>query len=108
MALTGYPQTYDHPKITMLKEGVGTSAVNTISGGNYMLIKAMGDIPTDWVEYDIKYPNSASPDTIYTIRATVGTVLHGPFSYVKHENEGATGGAAGSRLCYTLIYEVED
>ena len=103
MALAGYPKSYDHPKIhEMEKDG-------EVSGGNYMLIKSFGENSTDYVVYKVKYPNSKSPNTEYTIYTTVGTTLHGPFSYVKHFQEGASGAAINSgQPCWTLVYEVED
>ena len=100
MALAGYPKSYDHPKIHEIeKDGV-------VSGGNYMLIKSFGENSQDYVVYKVKYPNSKSPDTEYTIDTTVGTTLHGPFSYVKHQDEGS-GAIATGIDAYTLVHEVE-
>lgn len=100
MALAGYPKTYDHPVVNRLVKGL--ASVSVLKGGTYMLIKAMGDLETSYIEYKVKYPNSANPDTEVTIRTLVGTSLTGPFSYVKHNGESATGDY------YTLVHEVED
>ncbi len=100
MALAGYPKTYDHPVVNRLIKGV--PSVSELSGGTYMLIKAMGDLETSFIEYKVKYPNSANPDTEITIRTLVGTSLTGPFSYVKHSDETTAGDY------YTLVHEVED
>ena len=69
---------------------------------NFMMIKPMSNNDAGWVEYIVKYPNSANPDTEVTIRALTGTTLYGPFSYVKHNDENGTGDH------YTLVHEVED
>tara|TARA_R110000823_G_scaffold67786_1_gene157717 strand:+ start:519 stop:1199 length:681 start_codon:yes stop_codon:yes gene_type:complete len=74
----------------------------TLTPGNFMLIKAMGDNDQAYIEYKVKLPNSSNPSTVHTIRCTVGTTINGPFSYVKHNGETATGDA------YSLVYEVED
>jgi len=109
MALTGYPKTYDHPKITRLEYHASNANINTATGGNYMLIKALGDDATDWIEYEVKYPNSASPSTTVSIKCLVGTSLSGPFSYIKHSSEGASGDTLNTaQACYTLVYDVED
>ncbi len=108
MALTGYPKTFDHPKITKLEYHASNTAVNTATGGNYMLIKALGNDATDWVEYEVKYPQSATPDTPVSIKCLVGTSLSGPFSHVKHKFEGESGAAPSVQDCYTLVYDVED
>ena len=74
-----------------------------------MLIKSFGENSEDWIHYKVQYPNSKTPSTKHDIFVTVGTVLHGPFSYVKHHDEGATLGVSGSEQpCWTLVYEVED
>lgn len=100
MPLPGYPKTFDHPKITKLVEG------QSVSGGIYMFIKSMGDTPAEWIKYQVKYPNSANPDTTHTISVNVGNSLHGPFSYVKHHDEGS-GAIATGIDAYTLVHEVE-
>jgi hypothetical protein len=69
---------------------------------NFMAIKPMSENDAGWIEYIVKYPNSANPDTEITIRALTGTTLYGPFSYIKHNDENSTGDH------YTLVYEVED
>jgi|3_EtaG_2_1085321.scaffolds.fasta_scaffold00087_48 hypothetical protein len=105
MTLAGYPKTYDHPKVTRL---VGDG---TLDGGSYMLIKAMGNVPNDWIEYRVRYPNSVDPTQAYLIRVVVGGTLQGPFSYIKHNDEGDNseeGGAGTAQDAYTLVYEVED
>ena len=109
MALTGYPKTFDHPKITRLEWNALDGPVNKAEGGNYMLIKAFGDDATEWIEYEVKYPNSASPSTPVLIRCLVGTSLSGPFSYVKHFAEGTSNNPVNSpQNCFTLVYDVED
>lgn len=102
--LAGYPKTVDHPKITKLEFN------EEVTGGNYMMVKSLGDNVTDYIQYRVKYINSADPTAIHSIKVSVGTTLQGPFSYVRHHSEG-TGGAspvAGAQDCYTLVYEVED
>ena len=99
MALEGYPQTKDHPKQTILVEGEEIT-------GNIAFLKAMGNEPDDWVEYELKFSNTASPATLQTIRVLAGSSLYGPFSYVKHNDEGPTGGT-GVQDCYTQIIETE-
>ncbi len=105
MALAGYPKTYDHPKVHKLEEGLTTLT------GTFMLIKTMGNLSTDWIEYKLKYPTSDDPTEEHTIRVTVGGALHGPFSSVRHSDEGSNaqaGGTGTGRSAYSLIYEVED
>jgi hypothetical protein len=106
MALSGYPKTYDHPKIHEIHEGV--PAASELSGGTYWLIKSMGDLSTNWIEYKLKYPTSDDPTEEHTIRVTCGTTLQGPFSYVKHNDEGLSGASGSAQDCYSLVYEVED
>lgn len=100
MPLTGYPKTYDHPKLVRLEGGIGKDTAP--AGKHYMLVKSMGDTSDEWIEYKVKYSNSFRPDKEETIRVTVGDSLHGPFSYVKQNNQ-----TSGSNA-YSLVYEVEE
>ena len=100
MALSGYPKTFDHPKQTILVEGEEVT-------GRIAYIKAMGDDTTDWVEYEVKIPNSDNSSLVRTIRTVVGGSLFGPFSYVKHNDEGETGAGGTAQNCYTQIIETE-
>ena len=105
MSLPGYPKTYDHPKVTRLTVG------DEVSNGNFMLIKSMSSVSTNWIEYQVRYPNSPSPATKHLVRITAGDCLHGPFSYVKHKQAGSaaqSGGAGTATTTYSLVYEVED
>ena len=100
MALPGYPKTFDHPKQTILVEG-------EIAEGNIAYIKAMGNDVTDWINYLVKMPNSTNPDKLRTIRVVVGNSLYGPFTYVNHQDEGATGAGSSLQDCYTQVIETE-
>ena len=100
MALEGYPQTKDHPKHTFLVEG------ESVTSDRIAYIKAHGDDATDWIEYQVKMPNSAEPERLMTIRLLASGSLYGPFSYVLHYDEGPTGGT-GVQNCYTQVIEME-
>ena len=100
MALSGYPQTYDHPKQTILVEGETAT-------GNIAYVKAMGNDATDWIQYQVKMPNSNEPDLVVTINIVVGNSLYGPFSSVKHHDEGASGAGGSAQDCYTQVIETE-
>ena len=107
MPLTGYPKTYNHPDMHVLQE-TGTT---TLSDGTYMLIKSMGADGSNWIEYKVKLQNSANPNQMYTVRTKVGDSLHGPFSYIKHNDEGTeVSGTINATAvdAYSLVYEVED
>ncbi len=100
MALPGYPKTFDHPQMTIIEASEEVT-------GQIVYLKAAGGDPSDWIEYEVKYPQSNNPTLLRTIRITVGSSLHGPFSYVKHNVEGETGAGASGRDCYTQIFETE-
>ena len=107
MRLAGSPKTYDHPKVTRLEVG------DEVSDGNFMLVKSMSATSTNWIEYQVTYPNSPTPTTKHLIRITAGDSLHGPFSYVKHKEAGSAAQSGGSTTgtatdTYSLVYEVED
>ena len=100
MALPGYPKTFDHPKQTILVEG-------EIAEGNIAYIKAMGNDGTDWIEYALILNNAGDTQKSRVIRVVVGNSLYGPFSSVRHNDEGASGAGGSAQDCYTQVIETE-
>tara|TARA_R110002020_G_scaffold181645_1_gene376750 strand:+ start:9153 stop:9452 length:300 start_codon:yes stop_codon:yes gene_type:complete len=77
MALTGYPKTYETPKIHIHS---GSGAMSSALTGIFDLIKHTSSDPNDKVSIEIKKPGDSAETTIHV---TAGDVVEGPFVSVK-------------------------
>jgi hypothetical protein len=104
MPLSGYPKTMHDHTMHILVEG---QSITADSGGHFTYLQVHGDDSGDWVELQVKMPNTSNPNEIKTIKVTSGTGVTGPFTYVKHHDEGASGASASAQDCWTQVYELE-
>jgi len=104
MPLPGYPKTINDHSMHILESGQEATAAD---GNHFVFLQTHGDDSSDWIELHVKMPNSDNPTETKTIKVTSGSAVTGPFTYVRHNSEGASGAGASAQLCWTQVYKLE-